>query len=269
METPDALGIIAGNGVYPLLLAQSARKAGIKKIVAAAFTGETSAELAQAVDQIEWLRVGQLSHLLNFFRATGIHHAIMAGQIAPGNLFNLRPDWKALLLLAKLKRRNAESIFGAIADELNREDVQLLPAFTFLDHLLAPAGLIAGPKLKRREETDVAFGFETAKQLSQLNVGQTVVVKNGTVLAVEAFEGTNEAIKRGGALGRKDAVMVKVTKPNQDMRFDVPVVGTETIRIAAEARVRVIAIEAGKTLLLEKESLIDLAERSRISLVGR
>jgi DUF1009 family protein len=129
--------------------------------------------------------------------------------------------------------------------------------------------LIAGPKLKRREETDVAFGFETAKQLSQLNVGQTVVVKNGTVLAVEAFEGTNEAIKRGGALGRKDAVMVKVTKPNQDMRFDVPVVGTETIRIAAEARVRVIAVEAGKTLLLEKESLIVLAERSRISLVAR
>ena len=129
--------------------------------------------------------------------------------------------------------------------------------------------MIAGPKLKRREENDVAFGFETAKQLSQLNVGQTVVVKNGTVLAVEAFEGTNEAIKRGGALGRKDTVMVKVTKPNQDMRFDVPVVGTETIRIAAEARVRVIAMEAGKTLLLEKESLIDLAERSRISLVAR
>ena len=147
--------------------------------------------------------------------------------------------------------------------------MQLLPAFTFLDHLLAPVGLIAGPKLKRREENDVTFGFETAKQLSQLNVGQTVVVKNGTVLAVEAFEGTNEAIKRGGALGRKDAVMVKVTKPNQDMRFDVPVVGTETIRIAAEARVRVIAMEAGKTLLLERESLIDLAERSRISLVAR
>src|SRR6202795_2225660 len=214
METPDALGIIAGNGVYPLLLAQSARKAGMKKIVAGAFTGETSAELAQAVDQIEWLRGGQLSHLLNFFRATGIHHAIMAGQIAPGNLFDLRPDWKALLLLAKLKQRNAESIFTAIADELAKVDVHLLPATTFLEDELAAKGLVTGARLSRAEEEDVDLGWSVAKEIARLDIGQTIIVKNGTVLAVEAFEGTNDAIRRGGALAREGAVMIKVAKPN-------------------------------------------------------
>src|SRR6266700_8006157 len=151
MQTPDVLGIIAGNGVYPRLLADSARKAGVRKIVAAAFTGETDPALAQRVDQIEWMRVGQLSRLLKFFRDQNVHHAIMAGQIAPKNLFDLHPDWKALLVLSKLKQRNAESIFAAIADELAKVDVDLLPATTFLEDSLARAGLIAGLKLTHRE----------------------------------------------------------------------------------------------------------------------
>lgn len=268
METPDALGIIAGSGVYPLLLADGARIAGVKRIVVAAFSNETSPEIANRADEMEWLRVGQLGKLLNFFRNANVRQAIMAGQIAPGSLFNLRPDLKAMLLLARLKRRNAESIFGAIADQLAENQVELLPATTFLDHLLAPNGHIAGPKLKAREEEDVAFGFAIAKQLSALDVGQTIVVKNGTVLAVEAFEGTNEAIRRGGSLGKKNAIVIKVTKPGQDMRFDVPVIGPETLRIAAEAKVRAIAVEAGCTLLLEKAALVALAERSKISLVA-
>ena len=269
MPTPDALGIIAGSGVYPLLLADAARVAGVKKIVVAAFTDETSADIANRADEIEWLRVGQLGKLLNFLRDMNVRHAIMAGQIAPGNLFSLRPDFKAMFLLARLKQRNAESIFSAIADQLGEIGVELLPATTFLDHLLAPPGHIAGPKLKEREEEDITFGFEIAKQLSALDIGQTIVVKNGTVLAVEAFEGTNEAIRRGGALGKKKAIVIKVTKPDQDMRFDVPVIGTDTLRVATEAGVGVIAVEAGRTLLLEKAALIDLAERLKLSLVGR
>ena len=269
MQSPDVLGIIAGNGVYPRLLADSARKTGVRKIVAAAFTDETDPALAQRVDQIECMRVGQLSRLLKFFRDQNIHHAIMAGQIAPKNLFDLRPDWKALLLLGRLKQRTAESIFAAIADELAKVDVNLLPATTFLEDLLAPAGLIAGSKLSDREEEDVDFGWKVAKEIASLGIGQTVIVKNGTVLAVEAFEGTNDAIKRGGALARKGAVMVKVAKPNQDMRFDVPVIGVETIRIAAEARLRVIAVEAGRTLLLERDAVIDFANHSNISIVAR
>jgi len=255
--------------VYPQLLAASARKAGVNKIVAAAFTGETDPALAQHVDLIEWMRVGQLGRLLKFFRDQKVHHAIMAGQIAPKNLFDLHPDWKALLLLGRLKQRNAESIFAAIADELTKVDVDLLAATTFLEDSLAQTGLIAGPKVSRREEQDVNFGWKIAKEIAGLDIGQTVIVKNGTIVAVEALEGTNEAIKRGGTLARKGAVMIKVPKPNQDMRFDVPVIGVETIRVASEARLRVIAIEAGKTLLLEKDAIIDLAEREKISIVAR
>ena len=269
MATPDTLGIIAGNGVYPRLLADSARKAGVKKIVATAFTDETDSALKQHVDLIEWMRVGQLSRLLKFFREQKIDHAIMAGQIAPKNLFDLRPDWKALLLLAKLKQRNAESIFAAIADELTKVGVDLLSATTFLEDFLAPAGLIAGPKLSRREEEDVDLGWKIAKEIARLDIGQTVIVKNGTIVAVEALEGTNETIKRSGNLARKGAVAIKVAKPNQDMRFDVPVIGVETIRIAADAKLRAIAIEAGKTLLLEKDAIIDLANCSKLSIVAR
>ena len=255
--------------MYPQLLAASARKAGVNKIVAAAFTGETDPALAQHVDLIEWMRVGQLGRLLKFFRDQKVHHAIMAGQIAPKNLFDLHPDWKALLLLGRLKQRNAESIFAAIADELTKVDVDLLAATTFLEDSLAQTGLIAGPKVSRREEQDVNFGWKIAKEIAGLDIGQTVIVKNGTIVAVEALEGTNEAIKRGGTLARKGAVMIKVPKPNQDMRFDVPVIGVETIHVASEARLRVIAIEAGKTLLLEKDAIIDLAEREKISIVAR
>src|ERR1700704_3906748 len=231
----QVLGIIAGNGVYPRLLADAARKAGVKKIIAAAFADETDPVLAQHVDLIEWMRVGQLNRLLKFFNQNEVHHAIMAGQIAPKNLFDLRPDLKALMLLGKLKQRNAESIFAAIADELVKIDVDLLPATTFLEDSLAQPGLIAGPKVSPRQEHDVELGWNAAKEIARLDIGQTIIIKNGTIVAVEALEGTNEAIKRGGTLARECAVMVKVSKPNQDMRFDVPVIGIETVRIAAES----------------------------------
>ncbi|HEV2096702.1 MAG TPA: UDP-2,3-diacylglucosamine diphosphatase LpxI [Chthoniobacterales bacterium] len=268
MEPRLTLGLIAGSGVYPLLLAQAARAAGVQQIYAAAFVGETDPSLSSLVTGIEWMRVGQLNRLLGFFRNAGLENAIMAGQIAPKNLFDLRPDWKALLLLARLKRRNAETIFAAIAAELRAIGVELLPAVTYLERSLASPGLIAGPKLSRRQNEDVIFGWQIAKEMARLDIGQTVVVKNGTVLAVEAFDGTNETVKRGGALARKDALMIKVAKPDQDMRFDVPVIGLETLQTAVAAGVRVIAIEAGRTLLLEKESLLDAATRANVSIVA-
>ena len=264
-----ALGIIAGNGVYPRLLADGARKAGVVKIVATAFTDETDPVLERHVNVLEWMRVGQLGRFLKFFRSQGIQHAIMAGQIAPKNLFDLRPDLKTLMLLGKLKERNAESIFAAIADELAKIDVDLLPATTFLEDSLAQSGVIAGPKLSPRQEHDIELGWNVAKEIARLDIGQTIIIKNGTIVAVEALEGTNEAIKRGGTLAREGAVMVKVSKPNQDMRFDVPVIGVETVRIAAESGVRVIAVEAGKTLLLERDAVIALANGSNMSVVAR
>ena len=269
MHAPDQLAIIAGNGVYPRVLARAAKGAGVRKILALAFEGETDPKLAQLVDEVCWLRVGQLNRMLSTLRDARITSAIMAGQIAPRNLFDLHPDWRALLLLAKLKQRNAESIFRAIAGELDKTGVALLPATTFLEDFLAGKDLIAGPKLSRREKSDIELGWGVAQKIAALDTGQTVIVKNGTVLAIEGFDGTNETIRRGGALGRGGAVMIKVAKPNQDMRFDIPVVGPETISVAAQAKIRVIALEAGRTLLLEKEAVILAAQRAKISLFGR
>src|SRR6476619_949992 len=161
------------------------------------------------------MRVVQLGRLLAFLKKSETHHAVMSGQIRPKNLFDLRPDMKALLLLARLKERNAESIFGAIADELKKVGVDLLPATTFLEDSLPQPGHIAGPKLSRRQHADVAFGFRIAKEISRMDIGQSIVVKKGTVVAVEAFEGTDATMERGGRLGKGDVGLVKVSKPNQ------------------------------------------------------
>jgi hypothetical protein len=241
----------------------------VQELFAVAFANETDAVLGEKVDGIEWCRVGQLNRMIGFFRERDIHQAVMAGQIAPRNLFNLRPDWKALLLLARLKTRNAETIFAAIADELSKNGVDLLPATSFLEEHLAGSGLICGPVLSRRETEDVEYGWRVAGEVARLDIGQTVVLKRGTVLAVEAFDGTNETIRRGGELGGRGAIMIKLAKTNQDMRFDVPCIGPETIRVAQQARLRVIAVEANRTLLLERAALLELAERAGISVVGR
>ena len=268
MEIPHTLAIVAGSGSYPHAMARGARTAGVRRLVVAAFQNETDPELAGCVDSIEWMRVGQLGKMLSFLKESGARHAVMSGQIAPKNLFDLRPDMKALLLLAKLKERNAESIFGAIAEAMAGVGVTLLPATTFMEECLAPAGLVAGPAPSRKERADLEFGFRIAKESSRLDIGQTVVVKNGTVLAVEAFEGTNAAILRGGSLGKKGAVMVKVSKPGQDLRFDVPVIGPLTLETAAQAGLSAVGVEAGQTLLLERERLAALAGSLRISIVG-
>lgn len=262
------LGIIAGSGNYPFALVKSARAAGVQRILVTAFEKETDPSLAGEVDEMEWMRVGQLGRMIRFFESRGVGHAMMAGQIAPGNLFDLRPDIKAVMVLAKLRQRNAESIFGAIGDEMAKAGVHLLPATTFMEEHLAKAGVFAGPKLSRKEEEDVQYGLGIAKEVSRLDIGQTVVVKGGTVLAVEGFDGTNATIKRGGMLGRKDSVVVKVSKPNQDFRFDVPVIGAATLETAAEAKIRVIAIEAGRTLVLERNRVDELAERLKVTLYG-
>ena len=264
------LGIIAGSGSYPLILARAARAAGVPRLVVAAFENETDPSLAALVDEIAWMHVGQLGRMLSYFQKQAVPRAIMAGQIAPKNLFDLRPDLKALLLLGRLRERNAESLFGAIADELGKTGVTLLPATTFLEHLLAAPGHLAGPVPGKRAWLDVEFAMRTAKQVSALDIGQSVVVRHGTVLAVEAFEGTDAAIRRGGALagGKGGAVLGKVSKPNQDLRFDVPVIGPRTLESAAEARLSVIAVEAGRTLLLEREQIAVLAGRHRVSVVG-
>lgn len=263
---PVSLGLIAGNGNYPFATVRAARRAGVGRIVVAAFTGETNPALADEVDVIEWLRVGQLGRLIKFFAKAGVRDAIMAGQIAPKNLFDLRPDLRALMLLGKLKLRHAESIFGAIGDELAKDGITLLPATRFLEDCLPPPGRVFGPEPSRRQLEDIAYGFRIAKEMSRLDIGQSVVVKHGTVLAVEAFEGTDECIKRGGSLGKGGATLAKVSKPGQDFRFDVPVVGPRTVENAAAAGLNVIVIEARRTLLLQPEEVRRLCEAHRLCL---
>lgn len=268
LTTPESLFLIAGSGRYPGLVLESARSAGVRKIVLAGFEGETDPATAAAADETHWLRIGQLGRLLATAKKSGARHALMAGQLAPKNLFDLRPDLKALMVLARLKRRNAETLFGEVARQLDSVGLTLLEATTFLEGHLAPDGHIAGPKPKPRQVEDVRYGFELAKETSRLDIGQTVVVRHGTVLAVEAFEGTNECLRRGGALGRGQGVMVKVTKPAQDMRFDVPVIGETTIAVAREAGLKLIALEAGRTLLLDKPAVCAAADAAGITLFG-
>lgn len=266
---PQTVGMIAGNGLYPGTFARAARAHGVGQLVAAAFVDETDPVLAEGVDRIEWMRVGQLGKMIRYFKSHGVERAVMVGQIAPKNLFDLRPDLRLLKMLGRMKERNAETLFAGIARELEADGIELLPATTFLEDLLPGRGHVCGPSLGARQEEDAEYGFRIAKEVSRLDIGQTVVVKKGTVLAVEAFEGTNEAIRRGGSMGRGEAMMVKVSKPRQDFRFDVPVVGPATIETAAESGVSAIVIEAGATLLLGKEEVFRLCKERKVSLVAR
>ena len=262
------IGIIAGSGVYPEeFIAAARRKAPGARLVMCGFTGETKPELEGLVDAMEWARVGQLSKPIKFFRREGAPEAVMIGQISPKNLFEMRTDLRVLMMFARLKTRNAETIFGAIADELAKDGITLLPATTFLEDQLPGPGPVCGPPFKKRQLADAEFGFRMAKETSRLDIGQSVVVRHGTVLAAEAFEGTNGCIKRGGELGRgKEVMLVKVSKPNQDFRFDVPVIGPQTIETCAAAGVASIAIEAGRTLLLEKQRVAELCVKHGIGI---
>lgn len=266
----ETLGIIAGNRSLPRELAKHARAAGVKRLVAVAFDGETDPALAPLVDDIVWLKVGQLSKLIGAFTERGVRQCVMAGQIAPRNLFDLRPDLRAMGMLLRLKEKNAHTIFGAIADELKKDGVDLIEATPWLKPLMPRPGFALGAKLTDAQREDVQFGFRIAKEISRLEIGQSVVVKNGTVLAVEGFEGTDKCLARGGGLAGKDgaAVAVKVAKHNHDMRFDIPCVGLQTARTCVESGVSVLAFEAEKTLFLEAEEVKELARRHRLAVTA-
>jgi hypothetical protein len=264
----DSLGIIAGNRSLPLLFAQQARRMGVKRLVAAACEGETDPALAPLVDDIVWLKVGQLSKLISAFTDRGVRQCVMVGQIAPRNLFEVRPDLRAMGLLLRLQEKNAHTIFGGIADELKKDGVELIEATPWLQPLMPGAGFLLGPNPTATQRADIEFGFRIAKEVSRLDIGQTVVVKEGTVLAAEGFEGTDKCLARGGELAGKDgaAVAVKVAKVGHDMRFDIPCVGPKTLETCAAARIAVFAFEAGRSLVLEEEACAALARRHRISL---
>ena len=267
-EPIQTLGIIAGNRSLPLELARNARAMGVSRLVAVAVEGETDPALADLVDTITWLRVGQVSKMISAFTDYGVRQCVMVGQVAPKNLFDLRPDFRAMAILFRLKEKNAHTIFGAIADELKKDGVELIEATPWLKPLMPGPGFVLGPKLSEAQREEVAFGLRIAKEVSRLEIGQTVVVKNGAVLAVEGFEGTDRCLERGGSLAGKDggAVAVKVAKPNHDMRFDIPCIGAQTIQVCLDARISVLAVEPGKTLLLERAAVENLLQRARLTI---
>jgi DUF1009 family protein len=265
----ECIGIIAGNRSLPLVFAREARRLGVKRLVAVAFEGETDPALGALVDEIIWLKVGQLSKMIKAFTSRDINHCIMAGQIAPKNLYDVRPDLRALALLFRLKEKNAHTVFGAIAEELKQDGVELIEATPWLKELMPAPGFALGAKPSSDQKADVEFGFRTAKEISRLEIGQTVVVKKGTVLAVEAFEGTDKCLARGGELASKEggAVAVKVAREKHDFRFDIPCLGPQTLETCAAAGISVLAFEAGKTLLLEQDACERLANANKISLM--
>jgi DUF1009 family protein len=267
--SPKELGIIAGNRSLPLAFAREARAAGVEKLVAVGFEGETNPDLAKLVDEIVWLKVGQLNKMIDAFSTRGIAQCVMVGQIAPKNLFDLRPDFRAMGLLLRLKEKNAHTIFGAIADELKKEGVELISAMPWLTSQMPAVGFRIGA-ISAEQEEDLAFGFKIAKEVSRLEIGQTVVVKEGTVLAVEGFEGTDKCLLRGGELAasKGGAIAVKVAKANHDLRFDLPCIGDRTIETCARAGIVALGFEAGRTILLEQADVGRLCQKHNIALAA-
>jgi len=270
MQPIQSLGLIAGSRTLPLELAKGARQAGVARIVAVAFEGETDPALVPLVDDVVWVKVGQLSKLISAFTDRAVSHCVMAGQVAPKNLFDLRPDLRAMAVLLRLKEKNAHTIFGAIAAELKKDGVELIEATPWLGHLMPGAGFQLGPAASSTQQTDVAFGYRIAKEVSRLEIGQLVVVKGGTVLAVEGFEGTDKCLLRGGELAGRDggAIAVKVPREKHDFRFDIPCLGPKTLEICIAARISVLAFEAGKSILLEQEACESLARKNKLSLMA-
>jgi len=265
----SSLGLIAGNRSLPLVVAREARRHGVKRLVAVAFEGETEPELAGLVDEIVWLKVGQLAKMIGAFSSRGIKQCVMAGQIAPKNLYDIRPDLRAMGLLLRLKEKNAHTIFGAIAEELKKDGVELIEATPWLKPLMPGIGFQLGPNLSAAQRADLELGYHIAKEVSRLEIGQTVVVKDGSVLAVEGFEGTDKCLARGGELAGRGggAVAVKVAKENHDLRFDIPCLGPQTLETCADSGVSVLGFEAGKSLLLEQENCSSLARRNKICVI--
>lgn len=262
---PETLGVIAGLGSYPWQLARSAHAQGVKRVVAFAFKGETERVIAKHADEVVWMHLGSLQALLDAVRAKGVTKIVMAGQIKPTRLFSLRLDAKALAVLRTLKVRNAHTIFGAIGDELRAIGAELLPAYCFMETEMPAAGTLGRRAPDERELADIRLGAKVAKITSGLEIGQTVVVKEGTVLAVEGFEGTDETILRAGRLGGPGAVVVKVAKLGHDMRFDIPIVGLRTFKMLKKAKISCLAVEAKRTILLERDKLAAEADRLGIA----
>jgi DUF1009 family protein len=267
-QRAEQVGLIAGSGKLPLLFAEAARERGLS-VVAVGHEGETDPALAETVTSLDWVRVGQVGRIADLLRAAGVRKAAMAGGITKVRaISSVRPDLGALRVVSRLRSVRDDALLRAIAGYFEECGIEIIAPTDFLAKVLAPAGHLAGPKLTTAQERDVALGIEVATLLGQADVGQTVVVRNGHVLALEAVEGTDQVILRGGQLGGRGAVVVKLCKPEQDPRFDLPAIGLTTLESMKTAGAAVLAVEAGRTILLDADELFTQAKRAEISLLG-
>ena len=267
-EVPESLIIIAGRDAYPLMLARAARQAGVKRIEVLGFKGETRREIATLVDRLHWVNLGSIQRFIDTLSSIEIKKCMMVGQIAPKNLFTVRMDKLAVEMYRKLESKNAHTIFGAVVEVIEGLGIEILPGNTFMECYTPEKGQLSKRAPTDREQADIELGLKLVKGTSDFEIGQTVALKEGMIVAVEAFEGTNQCIKRAGRVGKAGCVIVKVPKVGHDMRFDIPVVGTKTFRIMKKAKISCLAVETGKTILLEQEKLIQLADQFGMAFVA-
>jgi UDP-2,3-diacylglucosamine hydrolase len=264
----ERIGLIAGNGRFPIIFADNARRLGYH-VSAVAHEGETEPELAGHVDRIHWIKIGQLSKLIKAFKEDKVHQAVMLGGIKKTHVFTtLRPDFRTLAMATRLALRKDDDILREFAKELEGEGIAICESTFGLEGILAEEGILTTRTPSEKEWEDIRYGWEVAHDIGRLDIGQCVVIKDRVVVAVEAVEGTDGAIKRGGDLAKEGAVVVKRSKPQQDLRFDLPAVGPRTIEVMASVKASVLAIEAGRTVLLDREIVLDKARAARIAIVG-
>ena len=261
-------GLIAGNGKFPFLVVEGARKAGASLAVVA-IKEETDKSIEQFADKVIWVGIGQLGKMISFFKNEGVEKAVMAGQVRHVQIFSgAFPDWRMAKMLYNLPRRNTDSLIGGIADELAKDGIELIDSTYFIQNQLAQSGVLSKRKPNDIERGNIEYGLKIANEIARLDLGQTIVVRAKACVAVEAMEGTDAVIKRAGELAKGKLTVVKVAKPNQDMRFDVPVVGVPTIKTMIAAGATCLCLTPNKTLMFDKEEMLKLADEHKICIVA-
>ena len=264
----NPIGLIAGGGQFPLLFAKRASEKG-HRVCAVAYIKEASDEIEQYVDAVEWLHLGQVGRLLKFFKNNGVTESVMMGSVKKTKIFtDIKPDFKAISFIATKGHTHDDSILSSFADLLEKEGISVKPSTFLLPELISPKGCWTRKKPDNAEQKDIRIGWRIAREIGKLDIGQCVVLANGTVLAVEAADGTDETIKRGASLADRNAVIVKLSKPQQDLRFDLPSAGADTIRIMAQYNASVLALEAGRSITFDRDEMVALADANKISIIA-
>ena len=264
----ERIGLIAGSGRFPVLFAETARRRGVE-VFAVAHRGETDPELDRVVAGISWLYPGELAAMIDALKRAGVRRAVMVGGIAKPRLFReFRPDARALAVIARVGKLRDDLVLRALAAEFETEGIAVVESTLYLQEIVPVAGVLGTRAPSEEEWSEIRFGFRAAKVIGQFDIGQSVVVRSGAVIAVEGIEGTDATIRRAGQLANGDIVVVKVCKPTQDTRFDLPAVGPETVRTLAEMRGRALAVEAGRTITLDRSEMIALADAAGIAVVA-